>query len=276
MQVLEQLCIGKRGKAELCEDGVFVNAHFAAVVDGCTSRLQLVPTQRSSGIIAKESILSCLSTLDPAATMEQAFHAMNASILSWYQSQGVEEAAYSNPAKRCSAYVSLVSRYHRQVWVLGDCQALVGSVLTTRHKAVDTLMEDVRALLVEHAMLQGQTVEYLLANPQVIQAKLEEFMQLQPAFQNSVLPSSYRYTVLDGFFSDYQHVQIVNLPDAPTIVVLASDGYPQLHPTLAATEEALELQLRQDPLMVSTFRATKPLIAGNLSFDDRSFLRIIV
>ncbi|MDX9983958.1 MAG: hypothetical protein RBS44_07085, partial [Sphaerochaeta sp.] len=60
MQVLEQLCIGKRGKAELCEDGVFVNAHFAAVVDGCTSRLQLVSTQRSSGIIAKESILSCL------------------------------------------------------------------------------------------------------------------------------------------------------------------------------------------------------------------------
>ena len=82
--------------------------------------------------------------------------------------------------------------------------------------------------------------------------------------------------MLDGFFSDYQHVQIVNLPDTPTEVVLASDGYPQLHPTLEETEEALALQLRHDPLMVSTCRATKPLIAGNLSFDDRSFLRILV
>jgi glycerophosphoryl diester phosphodiesterase len=160
--------------------------------------------------------------------------------------------------------------------VLGDCQALVCSTLTTRHKAIDTLMEDVRTLLVEHALLQGSTVDYLLANPQLIQAKLDDLMQLQPAFQNSSVPSHFRYVVLDGFFSDCQQVQVVKLPAIPTEVVLATDGYPQLYPTLSASEEALSLQLRRDPLMVSTCKATKPIIAGNLSFDDRSFLRITV
>lgn len=276
MQVVEQLCIGKRGKVDLCEDGVFANEHFGAVIDGCTSRLSLVPSERSSGLIAKECLLATLSTMDPEVTMVQAFHALNASILSWYQMQGLEDTAFTNPAKRCSAYIAIVSRYHRQVWVLGDCQALVDSVLTTRHKAIDTLMEDVRTLLVEHALMQGKTADYLLANPQEIQGKLDDLMQLQPTFQNSDNPSHFAYAVLDGFFSDYEQVQIVVLPDTSTEVVLASDGYPHLFPTLAQTEDALEYQLTHDPLMISTCRATKPLIAGNLSFDDRSFLRIIV
>ncbi len=277
MHVIEQLCIGKRGRADLCEDGIFVNEHFAAVIDGCTSRVSLVehPT-KSSGIQAKECILEALASLDPSATMEQAFHALNAAILAWYRSQGLEERAFSNPARRCSAYVALISGFRRQVWVLGDCQALIGATLTTRHKAVDTLMEDVRTLFVEHAILQGRSVEYLLAHPQEIQDKLDALMQLQPAFQNAVSPSHFSYAVLDGFFNDYQQVQVVELDNGPTEVVLATDGYPQLYLTLRETEDALRQQLLDDPLMVSRSRATKPLIAGNLSFDDRSFLRIVV
>ena len=54
----------------------------------------------------------------------------------------------------------------------------------------------------------------------------------------------------------------------------AADGYPQLFPTLAATEAHLQECLHEDPLMLTIHPATKGWMLGSDSFDDRSFLKI--
>ena len=59
-------------------------------------------------------------------------------------------------------------------------------------------------------------------------------------------------------------------------VVLASDGYPFLLPTLRDSEEALARQLKDDPQNLSFFLATKGIVEGNLSFDDRAYVRLYV
>ena len=58
--------------------------------------------------------------------------------------------------------------------------------------------------------------------------------------------------------------------------VLASDGYPFLHPTLKESEAALARQLADDPQNISSFVATKGLVEGNNSFDDRAYIRLTV
>nr|WP_321262442.1 hypothetical protein [uncultured Sphaerochaeta sp.] len=276
MQLLEQFLRSKRGVPELCEDALFFNDHFAAVVDGCTSRKPIKGVPKSSGVIAKECILQGLESLQGNESMTQVFQVLNDSITTWYRGIGRECEFEADKESRCSAYAAIVSVAHRQVWVLGDCQALINDTLVTSHKAIDTLMEGVRALLVEYELANGVTVEELLLNPQPVQQKLASLMKLQTVFQNSDPSLSYSYSVLDGFFTDMESVQVLDLPHDTVEVVLASDGYPQVFPTLEATEQYLQKQLEEDPLMVFKNRATKPLFPGNCSFDDRSFLRVLV
>lgn len=69
-------------------------------------------------------------------------------------------------------------------------------------------------------------------------------------------------------------VRTIPVPEPPTEVVLASDGYPQLCPTLAESEAALRRQLDDDPFCIRTFKATKGRMVGNQSFDDRAYLRL--
>ena len=57
---------------------------------------------------------------------------------------------------------------------------------------------------------------------------------------------------------------------------LATDGDPFLRDTLSASEEALAAQLATDPLCIRTYLATKGQMAGNLSFDDRAYVRFQV
>ena len=56
------------------------------------------------------------------------------------------------------------------------------------------------------------------------------------------------YTVIDGFPIPLDKVKTYKTSDAQTLI-LATDGYPQLFPTLVATESHLQECLHDDPLM---------------------------
>ena len=84
------------------------------------------------------------------------------------------------------------------------------------------------------------------------------------------------YSVIDGFPVDEAHVKTFTLDFQPWEVVLASDGYPFLCPTLAESERRLAWQRENDPLNIGEFKATKAFAEGNNSFDDRSYIRFEV
>ena len=84
------------------------------------------------------------------------------------------------------------------------------------------------------------------------------------------------YAVIDGFPIPETKVPIILLDFQPWEIVLASDGYPWLAPTLEETEALLDKQRQNDPLNVGEFKATKAFVKGNNSFDDRSYIRFTV
>lgn len=59
-------------------------------------------------------------------------------------------------------------------------------------------------------------------------------------------------------------------------IVLASDGYPFLEPTLDQSERALAELKASDPHLISRFPTTKGFEPGLDSFDDRAYLRFTV
>lgn len=97
----------------------------------------------------------------------------------------------------------------------------------------------------------------------------------QTNFQNDPNPyNPYRYPVFDGTPVDNALVPELPVPKGVGEVVLASDGYPMLFDTWQPTEAYLQQVLQSDPLCIAANAATKCLMAGNVSFDDRCYLRI--
>ena len=65
----------------------------------------------------------------------------------------------------------------------------------------------------------------------------------------------------------------MNIPPETQVVVLASDGYPYLLPSLLETENALASVIKEDPLCFRRFKSVKGVGPGNISFDDRAYLK---
>ena len=68
-------------------------------------------------------------------------------------------------------------------------------------------------------------------------------------------------------------IHVISVADAKGIV-LASDGYPVLKRTLAESERELERIINNDPLCINLYKATKGVMQGYKSFDDRTYIRI--
>jgi hypothetical protein len=96
------------------------------------------------------------------------------------------------------------------------------------------------------------------------------YLKKQAVFANK--DGIFGYPVLDGSGINASMMKIYKINEGDE-VVLASDGYPILCPTLEKSENELERILREDPLAIHENMQTKMMVKGNISFDDRAYLR---
>ena len=185
-----------------------------------------------------------------------------------------------HPEDRLTASVIVYSRLLREVWMVGDCHCLL-TPLSTPHSSLTPTYYDnpkpaeaelaaMRADEVRRQLAEGRTQDDLLRNdtarPVIIPRMIETMHQ-----QNVT------YSVVDGFPIPRQHVRQLTLDFQPWEVVLATDGYPFLLPTLAESERRLRQQCEDDPLNIGPhFQATKAFHPDFNSFDDRTYIRFQV
>ena len=172
-----------------------------------------------------------------------------------------------HPEERLTASAIVFSRLNRQLWLIGDCQCLIGGEYYDNPKPYEAELAAMRAKEVERLIDEGHTVDELcrndIARPVIIPHMIETMRN-----QNIT------YSVVDGFPIDRRHVRTITLDFQPYEIVLASDGYPFLHPTLEESEKALQELRQRDPLNYSPhFQATKAFHPDNNSFDDRTYIR---
>jgi glycerophosphoryl diester phosphodiesterase len=143
--------------------------------------------------------------------------------------------------------------------MIGDCQCLVDNQLYNNDKPYENRIAQKRVQLIKSGLTPQKAREVI--EPDLIQAMLDG--------QNK------HYSVIDGFPICENNIKIVSTVNSHQIV-LASDGYPFLKNTLKESESLLEQQLKNDPQNIRTFIATKGLMPGNKSFDDRSYIRFFI
>ena len=274
MKVIESKIEGKKSP-ESCEDGLVVTADFIAVIDGSTSKTphHLSPDMKN-GRYAMVLISEYIQhELKPESTVENFCEGVTSYIYNKvYRQQGIEEQMQAHPEERLTASAILYSKAKNEVWMVGDCQAIIDGKLYENNKPFEDIVARRRVELIQQGFTPQEARKTI--EPLLIQAMLEG--------QNKT------YTVIDGFPIYQKGVKVVSLnapqknvetdvadslPLPTKEIVLASDGYPFLKPTLTESEEALAHLLAYDPQCTHEFIATKGIVVGNKSFDDRTYIR---
>ncbi len=289
MKIIESSIIGKKSP-EACEDGMVVTDDFIAVIDGSTSKTpkHLNPDMKNGRyamMLISEYIREELKT---DASVDEFCQGVTAYIYNKvYEKLGVEERLKEHPEERLTASAILYSRTRNEVWMVGDCQAIIDGKLYENGKPYEEKIARKRVELIAQGLSPAEARKQI--EPLLIKAMLSG--------QNQT------YTVIDGFPVYREGVKVVSVSDSSSVqdsvpasdsvpcsdsasasgtisvssseIVLASDGYPFLEPTLAASEAALAEQIANDPQNIRSFIATKGIVEGNKSFDDRTYIRFV-
>lgn len=307
MKIIESSIIGKKSP-EACEDGMVVTDDFIAVIDGSTSKTpkHLNPDMKN-GRYAMMLISEYIrEELKADASVDDFCQGVTAYIYNKvYEKLGVEERLKEHPEERLTASAILYSRTRNEVWMVGDCQAIIAGKLYENGKPYEEKIARKRVELIEQGLSPAEARKQI--EPLLIKAMLSG--------QNQT------YTVIDGFPIYREGVKVVSVSDSSSVqgsvsssdsssvqdsvsssdscsvqdpvscsgsasasdtipsssseIVLASDGYPFLKPSLAASEAALAEQIANDPQNIRSFIATKGIVEGNKSFDDRTYIRFV-
>lgn len=290
MKIIESCIIGKKSQ-EACEDGMVVTDDFIAVIDGSTSKTpkHLNPDMKN-GRYAMMLISEYIwEELKADASVDDFCQGVTAYIYNKvYEKLGVEERLKEHPEERLTASAILYSRTRNEVWMVGDCQAIIDGKLYENGKPYEQEIARKRVELIEQGLSPAEARKQI--EPLLIKAMLSG--------QNQT------YTVIDGFPIYREGVKVVSVSDSCSVqdsvpasdsvpcsdsasasdtipsssseIVLASDGYPFLKPTLAVSEAALAEQIANDPQNIRSFIATKGIVEGNKSFDDRTYIRLFI
>ena len=268
-----------------------VTDDFIAVIDGSTSKTpKHLNSDMKNGRYAMMLISEYIrEELKADASVDDFCQGVTAYIYNKvYEKLGVEERLKEHPEERLTASAILYSRTRNEVWMVGDCQAIIDGKLYENGKPYEQEIARKRVELIEQGLSPAEARKQI--EPLLIKAMLSG--------QNQT------YTVIDGFPIYREGVKIVSVSDSCSVqdsvpasdsvpcsdsasasdtipsssseIVLASDGYPFLKPTLAASEAALAEQIANDPQNIHSFIATKGIVEGNKSFDDRTYIRFSV
>ena len=295
MKIIESSIIGKKSP-EACEDGMVVTDDFIAVIDGSTSKTSkhLNPDMKN-GRYAMMLISEYIrEELKADASVDEFCQGVTAYIYNKvYEKLGVEERLKEHPEERLTASAILYSRTRNEVWMVGDCQAIIAGKLYENGKPYEEKIarkrveliaqglspaearKQIEPLLVE-AMLSGQNQTYTVIDGFPIYREGVKVVSVSDSssVQDSV-PASDSCSVQDPVSCSGSASASDTIPSSSSEIVLASDGYPFLEPTLAASEAALAEQIANDPQNIHSFIATKGIVEGNKSFDDRTYIRFV-
>lgn len=257
MTITEHFICGKHTAAD-CEDGIVITNDFAAVIDGSTSKTpkRLDPSMKN-GRFAMLLISEYIKQMPADYTMNNFCRGITLRIAEEYAKRGIAEDMAKHPEERLTASAIIYSNSRKEVWMVGDCQAIIDGEHYDNSKPYEQEIAMQRATLIKNGMSPKEA--RCAIEPQLIKAMLEG--------QNR------QYAVIDGTPIYMPGTRIVT---ASHCVVLASDGYPTLLPTLHESEEALAQHLTDDPQNITDFIATKGLVEGNVSFDDRAYIKLTI
>lgn len=273
MKVLEQHTLGKSTTTP-SEDAVVVTPYYAAVIDGATPKTEFrYPDGETPGARAARILTTAVENLPTDIDAYSAIGLLNATL-----TQTEVEAA-----NRPTASIVIYSRSRNEIWMVGDClyafltQGTDGGMLLhsfDNPKHIDKILSQWRSDILHSLLSRGVCSIEEIASNDLGRKIIQPFITQQVRYQNLMTEHPLAYGVLDGDSFPSRYIQRCSVGPDVKQIILATDGYPKLFGTFQETEEELTRLLKVDPLCIGPLLGTKGVKAGNISYDDRSYLRI--
>lgn len=266
MEILELSVIGKNPDQALCEDVVVVTDQLVAVIDGDTdksgfpvlSERGTMPSGRFAALVVADALERCTPGQAIELTVSEISSALGTA------TKGL--AHHPSHLPRPAASVVVFDAALRVVWRVGDCHFRIDNELHKGSKLIDDVAATYRA-----AFLAASFAEP--GSPDTGREAILPLLQVQGALANNT--GEFGYGVIDGRPVPPRFIEVFDIPDKTREIVLASDGYPTLPESLSAAEAELGALLAIDPACTGPLRGTKGVVAGNSSFDDRAWVRLV-
>ena len=260
MRVIEHFSCSKTGDPAANEDILWIGDWFCMVADGVTSKHCARWNGKTGGRIAVECIISAVKKLSGDETAREAFSQIQETICALDLPEDIAP----------QASVLIYNHKRRELWSVGDCPFIINGTYHKNEKKVDQLLSTLRKMTIESLLIAGHTEAELLQQD-LAREMILPFLKLQSNLIDS--DSVFSYSVLDGTHP-IRNIEVLPIPEGSELI-LATDGYPDLKNTLPKSEEALAKILAGDPLCDRLHPSTKGISKGNISFDDRTFLKIL-
>ena len=208
-----------------------------------------------------------IEELQPESTLSDFCQAATHRIREVYDQHHINtERLKEHAEERLTSSTVIYSVKKKEIWMVGDCQCLTDGRYFDNPKPMEAGIAAERSVILHKMLSDGKyTIQQLIAHDygrDLIVWKIVESCK----YQNIL------FSVIDGFDIPIEKTKCIDASQCKEII-LASDGYPFLYPTLEESEAALSRLLHDDPLCIDLYKATKGLLKGNLSFDDRAYIR---
>jgi hypothetical protein len=265
-KILEQFVEGKLD-SRVCEDLIVVTNDFAAVIDGASDESGARFAGKSGGKFAADVIAYTIEHLPIATTSRGFADALTDAVASAVRS---EVGALGPDTRWPTASVVCCSAQRQEVWRVGDCNVVVGGRQLPGAKRVDEAAYSFRAAVNAAARERGMTLAEIVKQDPGAKAARPLF-DAQQHLANK--PGPWGYGCINGHRVPKAYVEVYGIPVGAT-VIMTTDGFPIVHPTLMESEQALTELMRRDPAAIGELwpmgKSTKP---GAKAPDDRAYLR---
>lgn len=266
-KITESYSIGKSAVTPN-EDAMTDTDSFVAVIDGATPKTSFrFPDNETPGHFAARIIASTIKDLPHDIDAYTCTRILNESI-----------HTDLSPSDRPIASVVIYSDFRKEVWQIGDCQwAEVDTqgcfTIHRNDKLIDSQLAHWRSVILQSMLSRNVVTPAMILENDPARKIIQPFITRQVRYQNTT-GSHLCFGVIDGTSTPDEYIHIYNIKEASRTLILATDGYHHLCPTLDLSEDQLKDSLKQDPLCISRNPQTKGIRSGCTSFDDRTFIKI--
>ncbi|WP_149168214.1 hypothetical protein [Azospirillum brasilense] len=269
MKVIESFLMGRMGYDYLCEDSIFINDNYVAVIDGATQKSGVKIDGVTPGRSISETILSFLKTAPSKLSGEDLIREVG----DYVQKRllipnGINKTDEHSP----SASIAIVTIDTLKITIVGDVQSMINGSKSVRIKKFDEFMGEARSLYIKMLIADGRFENNGL---DIGRETIMPWLGMQHVLRNNPNFGEWSYGAIDGHKVDKMHIEEISINIGDEIV-LCTDGYPTINASLALAESELMHYLEKDPLRIYDVPSTKGLEKGNISFDDRAYIRIII
>ncbi len=252
----------KTGEEKYNEDCFLIGENFIVVTDGTTTKGEVL-LKESDGVFVSRFVCNSMKNVpldkEPIEILET-INELLAKELNIKNRQGVFAS--------CSLLIFNAVR--NEIISYGDCRYKVNKVEYGFEKKIDKELSKIRSDIVKQELASGKTIDDVKEND-VGRKAIEQALTKSVEYANQ--NGEYGYPVLNGKGVLKELMSTVKVKKGD-MVILSTDGYPRLYSTLKKTEKYLRKALKKDPLCIGGYMSTKGIMGSNVSFDDRTYIRV--